>query len=420
MPKRAVALTDRQIRALANRPELGFHPVGGAGAEGLALQVKSERAASWVLRVTVGARRRDIGLGGYPLVSLAEAREKALATRRQIREGVDPIQEKRAKRSAMMAENIASMRFKQVAQKFIEKKRREYRGKNISQRMVKLENQLSVYVYPIIGNLLPDDIRLPHIQKILDPIWESKVETANRVRLIVENVLDLAEVLGLREGKNPARWKGNLDHIYNKPSDVVVVKNHTALPVADLPVFIAKLSEKSTMSSRVLEFQILTAARPGESRSTRWDQIDLEAETWTIPADEMKSRKEHVVPLCGRLVELLKSLPQDGELVFPNSNGDQLSDVAVSKLAKKLAPGITCHGFRSTFKDWARIHAPHYRDEVSELQLAHVSSDATRAAYARDALLEERRRMMNEYEKFCGYQCEVSFLVPHKSEAADG
>lgn len=407
MPKRAKALTDKQIKSLANTPKLGFHSVGGAGADGLALQVKSSNASSWVLRVTIGEKRRDIGLGGYPLITLAQAREKAIDTKRQIVNGIDPIQEKKKRRSALIADELASVVFKDIAREYVRKKENEYTGKAVIQRIKKLESQLEVYVYPVIGDLLPSDIKLPQIEKILSPIWHSKVETANRIRLHIEKIMDLAKVRHLHTGDNPARWKGHLDQIFSKPSKVSNVVHRPALPVAELRGFMAELRSMHSISSQTLEFQILTACRPGEARAARWSQIDLSEKTWTVPASDMKERKEHIVPLCKRLVTLLKSLERDSALIFPNAIGKQLTDVAVSKVAKKISPDITCHGFRSTFKDWARTYGKNYADEVSELQLAHVSTDTTRVAYARDKLLEERRSMMQEYESFCE---EVSFL----------
>lgn len=408
MPKRAKALTDKQVKALANKPKLGLHSVGGTGAEGLALQVKSENAASWVIRVKIGDKRRDIGLGSYPVVSLAEARERAIHTRRQISNGIDPVQEKKAHRSALKAAELASVTFKDVAIEYVRKKESEYTGKAVAQRIQKLESQLEVYVYPIIGTLLPGDIKLPQVEKILSPIWNTKVETANRIRLHIEKIMDLAKVRHLYTGENPARWKGHLDQILTKPSKVADVTHRAALPVSELPGFMHQLRQQSGTSAKVLEFQILTACRPGEARAAKWDQIDLIGKKWTIPAGDMKERKEHVVPLCEHLVTLLESLPRENDLIFPNTKGGQLTDVAVSKVAKKIYPGITCHGFRSTFKDWARTHGKHYSDEVSELQLAHVSTDATRVAYARDKLLGERRQMMQDYELYC--EKEVSFL----------
>ncbi len=399
MPKVAKALSDKAVKALANKPEIGFHPVGGT--PGLALQVKNENAASWILRTAIAGKRSDVGLGSYPTITLANARKYAAEMKGRIQnEGFNPIVERRRIRSKAASERGKAVTFREVAREFIQKKSDDFGGKNIGQRIKKMESMLDAYVYPTLGQMLPADIELAHIQKVLDPIWREKTETANRARLYIEKIIDLATVKGLRTAQNPARWAGNLDHIYTKPSKISPTKHRESLPRTELPAFMRDLRARDTLSARVLEFTILTASRPGEARAARWEHIDLDAKTWTIPSDEMKEGKEHVVPLCSALVKMLNDLPRESELVFTSIKGKQISDVIVTKLAKKITPNITVHGFRSTFKDWAREHTT-YADEVSELALAHVGTDSTRAAYARDKLVNKRRQMMADYEQFC-------------------
>ncbi|WP_323847028.1 tyrosine-type recombinase/integrase [Microbulbifer magnicolonia] len=398
MPKRAPALTDRQVKARSKK--VGFHSVGGTGSEGLALQVKNEQSASWVLRVVIHGKRRDIGLGSYPLVSLAMARSAAMDMKRKILEGADPVAERKSARSRRQAERVESVTIRKVAADYVDKKGKDFKGKDVAKRIGKLQNQLEAYVFPVIGSMLPADVQLAHVKEILKPIWEKKTDTANRVRLHVEGILDLATVEGLRKDANPARWKGYLEKVLPKPSNVRKARNRAALPVDDMPGFFASLRERDGVSARALEFTILTAARPGEARAARWDQIDLDAKTWTIDGGEMKEGKTHVVPLTDAAIKLIKSMPQLGETIFHGPRSPQISDVSVSKMAKSIGGDITVHGFRSTFKDWCRIHTA-YDDEVSELALAHVGTDRTRAAYARDSLLDKRRQLMAEWENYC-------------------
>jgi integrase len=402
LPKRAIELSHKQVMAL--RRKVGLHSVGGVA--GLALQVKSETSASWILRTVIAGKRPDIGLGSFPEVSLANARANAADIKARIKaaekigEVYNPIEERRRLRSKAASERVKAVTFSEVAAEFVKKKADDFGGKGIGKRIQKIERMLEVYAYPTLGQMLTADIELVHIQNVLDPIWKIKTETANRLRLYIEKIIDLATVKGLRTAQNPARWSGNLEQIYTKPSKISPTKHREALSVVELPEFMRKLRSCETLAALVLEFTILTGARPGEARAARWEQIDLTAKTWTIPGGEMKEGKGHVVPLCNALVRMLNSLPRESELVFTGTTGGEISDVSVSDQAKKFAPGITVHGFRSTFKDWAREHTD-YADEVSELALAHVGTDATRAAYARDKLVAKRRQMMADYERFC-------------------
>ena len=212
MPKVAKALSDKAVKALANKPEIGFHPVGGT--PGLALQVKNENAASWILRTAIAGKRSDA----------AEMKGRIQ------NEGFNPIVERRRIRSKTASERGKAVTFREVAREFIQKKSDDFGGKNIGQRIKKMESMLDAYVYPTLGQMLPADIELAHIQKVLDPIWREKTETANRARLYIEKIIDLATVKGLRTAQNPARWAGNLDHIYTKPSKISPTKHRESLP----------------------------------------------------------------------------------------------------------------------------------------------------------------------------------------------
>ena len=411
MPKKVKELSELQVRRLSfgvssnnsenPSPCRAYHAVGGVA--GLLLQCSPPSTSSgivprsWRLRVKVGDKRRDIGLGGYPDVTLAGAKEAARHIRAGIKLGNDPIISKKEAASRLKSQQAKAVTFSDLAKEYVTKKAKEFKTLKQSQ---KLENHLLTYVYPFIGNMIVCDIGRADIEQILKPIWETKNETASRVRLSVERILDLAAAKGLRDGYNPARWKGNLDLSFPARSKIAKVTSYKALQVKAIPQFAAKLKTMQSQGARALQFIILTAARSGEARGAQWAEIDLKKRIWTVPADRMKSGKDHVVPLSDSALELINSIPRISKYVFPNASGKMLSDVSVSIVPKKLGYDVTAHGLRSSFKDWCRLHTS-YADEVSELALAHVSSDSTRAAYARDSLLDKRRLLMNDWAKFC-------------------
>ncbi|MEX0642124.1 MAG: integrase arm-type DNA-binding domain-containing protein [Pirellulales bacterium] len=392
------------VRRLRHRDgKSAVHAVGGVS--GLLLVCKPPPAGqdigarSWILRVKVGDKRRDIGLGGYPDVTLSQARERAREVKDKIRKGVDPVSERKALKSALIAEQAKAVTFSDLADEYIKKKSREFKS---LKQTYKLTQQLETYAYPHIGRFMVADIDRAHIVKMLqaDDLWTAKHETAGRVRLHVERVLDLAGVKGLRTGDNPARWKGNLDLSLPAAHKVANRKNHNALPVGDMPDFWRKLLLEDKLGARVLQFTILTAARPGEARGALWDEIDMDRKLWIIPAVRMKGGKEHKVPLITGAVKLLESQPRQNEYVFPGPKGKPVSDVAVSKVPKLLGHDVTAHGFRSTFRTWVQEYTA-YAEDVAELALAHVNSDATRAAYARSELIDKRRLLMADWERYC-------------------
>lgn len=394
MPKKARELSPLQVRRLS-KP--GLHAVGGVS--GLHLQVKESGARSWILRVKVGKRRPDIGLGGFPDVTLEQARDKAREIREQIRQGIDPIAARRAAQAALLAAQAKALTFDEAAKECHAAKASEFRNAKHKADWI---NSLHRYASPIIGKVPVADVELAHVVKVLSPIWTTKTETATRVRQRIESVLAWAKVSGYRDGENPARWAGNLEHALPKPGKVRKNEHHPALPWQDVPGFMAELRKRPGMSARALEFAILTAARSGEVRLATWDEIDLDAKLWTVPAERMKAGKQHRVPLSDAAVRLLKALPRmEGcPYVFPAPRGGALSDMSLSAVTRRMSVQAVPHGFRSSFKDWARSTTA-YADEVSELALAHVNSDATRAAYARDELLPKRTRLMRDWAKFC-------------------
>jgi integrase len=395
MPKKAAELGALEVKRLT-KP--GLHAVGGVA--GLLMQVTPSGARSWILRAMVGAKRRDIGLGGFPDVTLAQAREKARFAREQIQSGIDPVLHRMEARSALIREQSKAVTFEQLAIGYMIRKGKEYKGTKQSQ---KLKGHLESYAFPYIGKMLVADIEMAHIVRMLEPIWETKTETATRVRLHVEKILDIAIADKKRTDINPARWKGMLEHsTLPAAGKVSKVKHHLALAVDDMPAFWSKLQHAKGMGARTLQFIVLTACRSGEARGAIWEEIDLAKKTWTISAERMKTGKAHIVPLNKAAMQLLEDVPRLGKYVFTGGRGGQISDVMVSKVPKTLGHNVTAHGFRSTFKDWARTHTA-YADEVSELALAHVNDDKTRAAYARDGLIVKRRALMNDWANYCAH-----------------
>lgn len=413
MPKIAKELSDAHVRRLKwgtvqSGPNLGkpcpkFHAVGGVN--GLYLQClppaprNDTFARSWVLKTLVGRTRQELGLGPYPEVTLSMARQKAREMKERIRQGIDPKTERRALRSSLLAEQAKSVTFRAVGETYHSKKTREY--KTVKQSK-KLQSMLEAYAYPTLGNLLVADIERAHIIKMLAPVWETKTETATRVRAIVERVLDMASAEGLRAGDNPARWRGNLDLSLPMPCKISSVRHFRAMSMPELPEFMRELSAKRTTGALALRFGILTAARSGEIRGATWSEIDLDEQVWTVPGTRMKNGRTHKVPLCSDATALLESLPRDHytDLVFVSPRGKQLSDMTLTKVLKDMGHKVTQHGFRATFRTWAQEHTS-YPEEVCELALAHVHSDATRAAYARSELTDKRRLLMADWGRFC-------------------
>lgn len=393
MPIKIAERSAAWLKNIAKKP--GLHAVGGVA--GLQLQAQGN-GTSWILRTTVGNKRRDIGLGGYPEISLSVARDKAREVKAKIASGVDPVEERRDLRAALAAA-IPSMTFNEAARRTIDAKSAGWKNAKHAEQW---RNTLATYASPIIGNMPVDKIEIQHIQDVLNPIWNTKNETARRVRGRIETVLDWAIATNRRSGLNPARWKGSIQAVVADKPKAAAVKHHAALPYAELPQFMRTLSEQNSMAARSLEFAILTAARSGEARGAKWSEIDLDRAVWTVPAERMKAGKEHRVPLSPRAMALLEALPRIGGtgLVFPSPRGKVLCDVALKSVIKRTgATQITVHGFRSTFRDWAGNETHHAR-EVIEHALAHLLTDKTEAAYQRSDLFAKRARVMADWAKF--------------------
>jgi len=411
MPRKAKELTAIELKRLTVNtnaegvPYNTMHRVGGVA--GLMLQITPSGAKSWLLRTHVGEKRRSIGLGGYPDVSLADARTKAQAVKDQIELGLDPIETKRAAKRALVDSQRQTITFEDAARRYIEMKAKEFKNPRQAEQWT---SSLTAYAFPIIGSVPVRDIELAHIKAVLDPIWERINETANRVRGRIENILGWATIHQYRSGENPARWNNYLDQIYAAPGKIQKVKHHEAMPFAEVPAFMAELRQRDGLAARALEFTILTASRTNESIGDKrinkpgatWGEIDFTRRLWTIPAERMKAGRAHQVPLADAAMKVLAWLDRgdDAALIFHGAGGAIASNNFLSSVLKRMGQECTAHGFRSSFKDWAR-NLTAYDDEVSELALAHISNDQTRAAYARDGLIEKRRQLMNDWAHYC-------------------
>ncbi len=392
MPKKAKELGPLQVSRLS-KP--GAHAVGGVA--GLQLKINDEGARSWVLRAMVAGKRRDMGLGGYPDVTLAEARQRARDARAQIHIGADPIQARRDARSAVAAETARAKTFDQCAAAFIKAKSGEWaNAKHHSQ----WETTLERFASPFIGGLVVADVDVSNVLQVLEPIWTTKTETASRLRGRIESILDWATARGYRTGENPARWRGHLDQLLARPKKIAKVKHHEAVPVDDVAEFMERLRKVEGVSADALEFGVLTAARSGEVRGARWPEIDLDAKVWTVPAERMKAKKEHRVPLSSQAVALLAKLPRftETDLLFPGRNGP-LSDMSLTAVMRRLKLTAVPHGFRSTFRDWAAERTIYPRD-LAEMALAHAIENAVEAAYRRGDMLAKRAAMMQAWADF--------------------
>ena len=389
--------TELGALAVSRLRDPGLHAVGGVS--GLYLQVTASGARTWILRATMGGKRRDMGLGGYPDVTLAEAREKAREARAKIDQGIDPILERERALSLLKAEQAKSMTFEAACRALIDAKSDEWRN---AKHRAQWSSSLETYAYPAIGKLQVGDVGQAHVLSVLQPIWKDKTETANRLRGRIEQVLDWAKVRGFREGENPARWRGHLDKLLPAPAKIARVVHHKALPIDAMPGFMAALRQRKGIAPRALEFLVLTAARSGEVRGATWQEIDMDAAVWTVPAERMKAGKEHRVPLSPQALALLADLPRAHgiELVFPAPRGGLLSDMALTALMRRMELDAVPHGMRSTFRDWT-AERTNYPREVAEMALAHTIGNAVEAAYRRGDLFTKRAEMMAEWAIFC-------------------
>lgn len=377
---------------MASLKEPGKYPDGA----GLYLQVAAGGSKSWIFRYRVGPREREMGLGSLLTVSLAEAREAALEARKLRHKGIDPIEARQSADLERKAEAARAMTFDEAVTAYLKTRTGVHEN---AKHAAQWPSTLQTYASPHFGKVPVNRVDTPMIISALEKIWTTKTETASRVRGRIERVLDWATVSGLRQGENPARWKGHLDMLLPAKSKVARVEHHTALPFAEVSAFMATVRAQAGQAARALEFTILTAARTSEVIEATWKEVDLEAAVWTVPADRMKAKKEHRVPLCAPAVALLKSMAggPDTPLFEGQRAGRPLSNMAMLKMLERMGrKDLTVHGFRSTFRDWA-AESTSYPNEVVEMALAHTVSNKVEAAYRRGDLFEKRRALMEDW-----------------------
>jgi integrase len=380
-----------------------MHAVGGVA--GLYLCVSPSGSRSWIARVNVDGKRREMGLGSFPDISLSIAREKARAARSDTIMGIDPVANRKEARSARQALKATQKTFADCAKAYIEAHSDSWRN---AKHRAQWPSTFETYVYPTMGTVMVGEVTQAHVMAVLLPIWKTKTQTATRLRGRIEQVLAWATAAGFRQGENCARWTGLLDQLLPAPGKVSKPKHHPAVRVDDMPAFIKALRQHDGLSPKALEFAVLTAARSGEVRGATWAEIDLEAAVWTVPAERMKAGKEHRVPLNTQAIKLLEGMPriEGTELVFPAPRGGQLSDMALTALMRRMNfrddAGRVCvpHGFRSSFRDWVFERTDYPRD-LAEAALAHALENKVEAAYRRGDALERRRAMMQAWANYC-------------------
>ncbi|MFC0219040.1 tyrosine-type recombinase/integrase [Pseudochelatococcus lubricantis] len=394
------------------KTEPGHYSDGG----GLYLQVsRFDSTKSWVFKFTLNGRTRGMGIGPIHTLSLAEARAKAADLRKVVAEGKDPIEERNAARLKAAIDAAKTITFNDAIDKYLAKKDGEFRNEKHRKQW---RSTLDTYAAPVLGKMNIAHIAMPDVLRVLEPIWAEKTETASRLRGRVEAVLSWATVAGFRTGDNPARWAGNLKELLPKPSAVAAKDNQPALSLSDLPGWFAGLRKREGMSARALEFLTLCASRSGEVRGATWDEFDMEAGLWTIPANRMKAKREHRIPLTPDALALLKALPrvEGSPYVFPAARGGALSDMSLSAVMRRMQEAETAqerkgwvdprsgrpavpHGLRSTFRDWAAETG--VARDMAEIALAHTVGSEVERAYRRSDMLERRRALMVAWGAAC-------------------
>lgn len=406
MSDKTKATSAKGVSSLLKEGKAGQHAAGG----GLYLSVKAAGVGSWVYRYKVDGKTSRMGLGSTDTVTLAQARLLAGEQRLLLSQGLDPLAHKQELIQLAVAETVT---FDQVAADYIEAQRSGWSNEKHTQQW---QNTLATYASPVIGSLAPSDITTEHLLKILTPIWNTKKETASRVRNRIELVLNAAKARKLRTGENVAAWRGHLDLLLanHKKNDR---RHHPALAWSQASEFWRVLDAEQDTGSQALQLTMLTALRTSEVLSAHWSEFDLDTGVWTVPAGRMKARKEHRVPLSTAALELLESIPRvsSGLLFEGRTAGKQASNMVMLMKTRNLddekykrdgigwrddkGQTITPHGFRSTFRDWAAENTP-FENIVVEQALAHAIGSAVEAAYRRGDLLERRRELMEAWGSY--------------------
>ena len=387
--------------AVAKLKKPGRYAVG----DNLYLQISTWHTKAWVFRYTLNGTPRHMGMGPCDLITLAEARAKARDARRLLLDGVDPLEAKQSARRQRLLATTRAKTFKECAEALIASREAGWRRSS-----GQWHQSLRAYVYPRIGELSAADINTAAVVSVLQPIWTKLPETASRVRGRIEAVLSWAKVHGLRDGDNPARWRGHLDQLLPARAKVKRVEHFTALSYDKIGNFMAELAGQQDMAARALQFAILTATRSGEVLGARWNEI--KGHIWTIPPERIKGGREHRVPLSDRALGLLPR--KRAELVFCGAHG-RLGPNALTRVIKRLGYNVTVHGFRSTFRDWA-AETTAYPNHVVEMALAHAIPSGVEASYRRGDLFEKRRRLMHDWADYCNRPIIEGDVVPIRKE----
>jgi integrase len=378
---------------------------------GLWLQVSVFETKSWVFRFMIDGVERKMGLGSAIVVSLAEARAEAMEARKLVRQGFDPIEHRKARARQRKLEVARQMTFGECANAYVSAHRGAWKNqKHVAQwEATFAETRRGSKVYPaataILNDLPVQEIDVALVRKALEKIWYSTPETGSRTRGRIERVLAWATVAGYRTGDNPARWTGHLKELLPAKSKVAPVAHHGAISYKEMPAFMAELRARPSVSARALEFTVLNASRTGEVIGAKWDEIDVDAKTWTISAGRMKSGRSHTVPLADRALDILASLPREGDHLFMGARKTSpLSNMAMLELLRGMrGKGVTTHGMRSAFRDWAG-NETNFPRELAEHALAHVIGDKAEQAYRRSDALARRRKLMDAWSAFCSRQ----------------
>jgi integrase len=367
--------------------------------DGLYLKI-TPQGGSWLLRYQRDQHERWLGLGPLKDFDLDEARERARKARQQLRDGVDPIAVKREQQAVQRLEAARSVTFESAARQYFDQHEKKWSNDRHRQQFL---NSLEQHVFPTLGALPVALVDTPAVLSVLEPIWTSMHVTAGRVRSRIEAVLDWCTVRGFRPGDpNPARWKGHLKLLLPAKGAIAKVAHHAALPFEQMPAFMVELAKRPELEARALEFLIMTAARSSEVLKASWQEVDLEAGTWTVPAERMKGRRGHRVALSSQAIKLLKALPREhgNEHVFIGSKtGRGLGDQQMWQLLKSMNVDATPHGMRAAFRTWAS-ESTSYPREIIETTLAHVVGSAAERAYVRGDAIEKRRKLLQVWSDY--------------------
>lgn len=410
MPKQSRNLTALEVGRLSAP---GKYPLGSC----LYMQITESGSKSWIFRYSMNKKAHWMGLGSCKLLSLAEARSRVIDFQREMLNGVDPLAKKRAE--AISALKTVDLTFSDCANRYIEAHKQGWKNAKHAEQWL---STLSTYAFPLLGPMPVRVIDTHLVLQVLEPIWYKVPETASRVRGRMERVLSWATVRGYRDGANPALWRGHLDQLLPKRNALQKVSHFKALPFAEIPVFMEALRKAEGTAARALEFLILTATRTSETMLARWEEIDMASQCWTIPANRMKAKKEHRVPLSPRAIEILQGMGGGGaHFVFPGARpGKPLSNSAFLATLDRMGYEVTAHGFRSTFSDWAGETTQYPRDLV-EMALAHTIKNKVEAAYRRGDGFMKRARLMEDWATFTSSRdCRRGELVlmPQSAQAA--